>query len=400
MTKLPYAVCDADSHYYEPEDCLTRHADPRTNIVEWRTEGGKRRLYAGDRRMNFLSNPTYDRVAAPGALRELFMTVADGNVALDVEVDYGVLSPPPPAYMHRDPRLAMMDEQNIQAAILVPSLGVTIEAFLETPDETYSTLRAFNEWLYEDWGFSYKERIFAPPLMSLVDPDRAAEELTWALSLGARIVHLRPGPAAERSPGDPAYDRFWSILNEAGAVVACHQAASVYNRVLSELWGESTTAPSNRRSAFQHAIAEDRPVMDMMAALVLHNVFGRFPNVKAVSIENGAAWVSYLLKTMDKAMTMGRRGPWIGGKLSAKPSEIFRQHCSVAPFPEEDPVGLSKLIGVDSVLMGSDFPHPEGLAEPTDFADALESLSAPDVKKIMHDNLAGLLCIGEMPALR
>jgi predicted TIM-barrel fold metal-dependent hydrolase len=97
---------------------------------------------------------------------------------------------------------------------------------------------------------------------------------------------------------------------------------------------------------------------------------------------------------------MGRRGPWIGGKLAAKPSEIFRSHCFVAPFPEEDPVGLSRSIGVDNVLMGSDFPHPEGLADPESFAESLDELDDRDIKKIMHDNLAGLLGVGDMPATR
>ena len=46
----------------------------------------------------------------------------------------------------------------------------------------------------------------------------------------------------------------------------------------------------------------------------------------------------------------------------------------------------------DRLLFGSDYPHPEGLADPISFADDLpESLSDEDVAKIMGGNLKELL---------
>jgi len=38
------------------------------------------------------------------------------------------------------------------------------------------------------------------------------------------------------------------------------------------------------------------------------------------------------------------------------------------------------------VVFGSDFPHPEGLVNPVDFAHGCESLPAADVRRIMRDN--------------
>ena len=29
MTALPYRIYDADNHYYEPDDCFTRHIESR-----------------------------------------------------------------------------------------------------------------------------------------------------------------------------------------------------------------------------------------------------------------------------------------------------------------------------------------------------------------------------------
>jgi predicted TIM-barrel fold metal-dependent hydrolase len=68
------------------------------------------------------------------------------------------------------------------------------------------------------------------------------------------------------------------------------------------------------------------------------------------------------------------------------PIETFRRHVWVAPFYEDDIRGLAETIGVDHVLFGSDWPHAEGLAEPTAFVDDLDGFDAEEVRTIMGDN--------------
>jgi hypothetical protein len=46
------------------------------------------------------------------------------------------------------------------------------------------------------------------------------------------------------------------------------------------------------------------------------------------------------------------------------------------------------------VLFGSDFPHPEGMADPITYVDELEGMPRDDVVKIMGGNLGGLMGIG------
>jgi predicted TIM-barrel fold metal-dependent hydrolase len=133
--------------------------------------------------------------------------------------------------------------------------------------------------------------------------------------------------------------------------------------------------------------------METMAALVLHNLFGRFPRLRVVSLENGSLWTHYLLKAMDKMKGMGRHGRWLGGKVAGRPSEIFREHVWVCPFHEEDVTALVDLIGSERVVFGSDFPHPEGLANPADFAGLLVGLDDSSVRRIMRDNALELLGI-------
>ena len=74
--------------------------------------------------------------------------------------------------------------------------------------------------------------------------------------------------------------------------------------------------------------------------LIFDNLFGRFPNIHVVVSEFGAEWVPHFVRHMDKSRGMGRRGPWIGGTLTERPSAIFQRHVRVTPYPEDDVVKI------------------------------------------------------------
>ena len=74
----------------------------------------------------------------------------------------------------RDARLKIMDAQGMEGAFFFPTLGVGMEeALIDDPPAVVAAFRAFNRWLAEDWGFAYRERIFAAPYVTLVDLDEA-----------------------------------------------------------------------------------------------------------------------------------------------------------------------------------------------------------------------------------
>jgi predicted TIM-barrel fold metal-dependent hydrolase len=297
-----------------------------------------------------------------------------------------------PAYRDRKARLAMMDEQGVDAAVLFPTLAVCVEHFMkDDPHRTFANVGAFNRWLEEDWGFGVDGRIHAVPLMSLVDLDAAVTELDRVLDRGARFIHLRPGPQAGHNPGDPRFDPFWSRVDEAGVTVCFHISESGYNELFSVAWGEAPNPSSHEQSAFQWtSFYGDLPIMQTIAGLTFMNFFGRFPRIRIMSVENGSLWVPYLLAAMDKMKGMGRNGPWPGGYVSGRPSEVVKEKVFVSPHHEEDIPALCAVLGAGQVVFGSDFPHPEGLAEPLAFRDGLTGLSPHDQTRIMGETLASL----------
>jgi predicted TIM-barrel fold metal-dependent hydrolase len=276
---------------------------------------------------------------------------------------------------------------------LFPTLGVLWEHHLRNdPEALYANLHAFNRWLDEDWGFAYRDQIFAAPLLSLADPTRAVQELEWVLDRGARVACMKPGHAHHRSPAHPMFDPFWARVEEAGLLIAFHIGESGYVELYSTDFSEISHPKPNEKSALQWAsFYGDRPIMDTFAACILHNLFGRFPKLQLLSVENGSLWVPYLLATMDKMKGMGRNGPWLGGRVEGRPSDIFRAHISVSPYPEDDVQALIDLIGPDRVVMGSDFPHPEGVSEPAELARRAETLDPEFQRLYLRDNAYNLL---------
>lgn len=397
--QFDYGLFDADNHYYEPSDCFTRYIEPRhrDKAIRPAPQGAGVRILVGDKPFTFLEGEGFagEHCMKAGALRELLRSMKTG-----VSTDRAGMEPMQPEYVSRAARLPRMDGQGIESAFLFPTLAVCVEHFMaDDADQMYANMHAFNRWLDEEWGFAHEGRVYAPPLISLLDVDRAVEELDWALAQGARIVALRPGPAFGRSPADPHFDPFWARVNEAKLAVAYHIAESGYNRMMSVHWGEQSDPASHRQSALQWTcFYGDRPIMDTLAALVFHNLFGRFPNVKVLSVENGSLWVPYLLQAMDKMKGMGRNGPWPGGYVRGRPSEILKRHLWVSPYHEEDIGALCELIGTDHVLFGSDFPHPEGLAEPSEFAEPLAHLPAAGLRDVMRENARRLVSVDWSPS--
>jgi predicted TIM-barrel fold metal-dependent hydrolase len=390
---IDYGIIDVDTHYYEPADCFTRYIEPafrdRAVYATFHPNGDATIDWQGQDLRLFPPGNHFEQALKPGALREMMRAVKSGKT---IE-ESGAYVPVQPDFVSRPERLAKMDEQGVEAAVMFPTTGILVEHHLRHDvDALYANLRAFNRWLDETWGYAYQGRIFAAPQVSLRDPERAVTELDWVIERGARVVFLRPGHAHGRSPAHPVFDPFWARVQEAGIVTGLHIAESGYTELYSTDFSEMPNPTPHEKSAFQWALFYgDRPIMDTFGSMILHNLFGRFPNLKMLSVENGSLWVPYLLAVMDKMKGMGRSGHWLGGRVEGRPSDIFRRHVIVSPFHEESLGDLLAVLDVDNVAIGSDYPHPEGINEPREYAESLTGFSDDVVRKLMRSTAAGLV---------
>ena len=391
MTSLDFAIFDADHHYYEPTDAFTRHVprDLAKRCIQWAEVDGRPRLLVGGKVSRFIPNPTFDPIARPGSLYEYYR----GRAGDDIKAAFGDLEPiaDHPEYRDRDTRLASMDAQGVEGAIMLPTLAMGMEEALKhDPEAVIATFGAFNRWLDEEWGYDTEGRIHAAPYLTLADADAAVAELERVLDRGARVVVLRaaPPPVAGPpvSPGDAAYDPFWARLAESGAVAAFH-SGDVGTKLFSERWGDQGEHRSFAISPLFSVVGVDRAIYDMIAVLVCHGVWARHPDLKVATIESGSEWLSLLFKRLDKSYRSNL------GAFAEHPHDTLRRRLWVSPHFEEDKRVAADLLGVDRVLMGSDWPHAEGLPLPADYEAELrhDGFDDAEIRLVMGDNARAML---------
>ena len=385
---LDFPIFDADNHLYETRDALTKFLPKQyAKAIDYVDVHGRTKIVVRGTISDYIPNPTFDVVAAPGAQEDYYR---NGNPE---GKSYRELIGDPirclPAYREPEPRLALMDEQGIDRALMFPTLASLVEERLkDDPEVIQAIIHALNEWLYETWQFDYQGRIFTTPVITLGIVDDAVAELEWVLERGAKCILIRPAPVpgfrGTRSPGLPEFDPVWSRIEEAGVLVGMHASDSGYAEI-ANWWESSSEFLPFRPSAFRMITQGKRPIEDTMTAMVCHGALTRFPKLKIAAVENGANWVGHLLENF--AGTYEK----MPQEFLEDPVEAFLRNVWVNPFWEDDMTELVDLVGADHILFGSDYPHPEGLADPISYVDELSGIAPEDVAKIMGGNLGGLM---------
>jgi predicted TIM-barrel fold metal-dependent hydrolase len=198
---------------------------------------------------------------------------------------------------------------------------------------------------------------------------------------------MRAGPIAHphgsTSPAHPRFDRFWARVNEAGITLAYHSGDNGYNKFANE-WGVGGDFKSFEYDSLRMCLSPSA-LLDTLAALVCHGLFDRFPGIRIATIESGSYWVAPLLARLKKAYGQ------LPMQFKSDPVAQLRRHVWVSPYYEDDLERLKDLIGADHILFGSDYPHAEGLAEPTDFLYDLKGYDEDEVRLVMRENARGLL---------
>jgi predicted TIM-barrel fold metal-dependent hydrolase len=388
--QLAYPVFDADNHFYEPREALTKFLPDRAkNAIDYIEVRGRTKIVVRGVITDYIPNPTFDVVAAPGAQEDYYRHGnPEGKSFREI---MGTPMKAIPAFREPGARLEVMDELGLDYSLMFPTLASLVEERMkDDPELTHDVIHALNEWMYETWSFDYQGRIFATPVITLPIVDRALEELAWVVERGARTVLVRPAPVpglrGSRSFGFPEFDPFWQAAVAAGIPVSMHASDSGYAEMLN-VWEPSREFLPFRPTAFRMAAMGKRPIEDAMLALVCHGALSRNPDLRVLSIENGADWVPHVFETLESVYAK------MPNEFSENPVEAFKRCVYISPFWEERFSALAKLVGTDRVVFGSDWPHPEGLKDPLSYVDDLADLDEADVRKIMGGNMMELFKI-------
>jgi predicted TIM-barrel fold metal-dependent hydrolase len=389
-TEVPYRVFDCDQHLYETVESFTRHlpAEHRDALRIAEVDGRKKVLIRG-RVSDYIPNPTFEVVAAPGSGMEYFSAKnPEGKSFREIVQPMRAI----PEFSDVEKRLELMDRMHVDAVVNFPTLASMVEVnFMDDPVTTQALVHAFNEWLYDEWGFDHAGRIFTTPVMNLAIVEGAVAELEWALERGAKTVLVRPAPVAgwhaSRSPFLPDADPFWARVQDAGIPVMLHASDSGYQRHANDWLGISGEMHPFKPDVFSIMSPKDRPIMDTVWSAIGHGMLSRFPGVRLASIENGSTWI-----TMVKEHLLDAYGK-MPQAFAEHPLDVLARQLWVAPFWEDPLDPLVDAVGLEHVIFNSDWPHPEGLADPCSYIDFCREASFSDeaIERIMGENMFELM---------
>jgi hypothetical protein len=166
----------------------------------------------------YIPNPTFDVVAAPGAQEAFYRSGNPEGKSYREIVGKPIRSIP--AFRAPQPRLELMDAMGVDRALVYPTLASRVEERMKNDVlQAHAAIHALNQWIFETWRFDYEDRIFATPIVTLPIVERAIEELEWVVERGARCVPRR-GPVAPPDRGRDGGDDLplLSLISRKGSV--------------------------------------------------------------------------------------------------------------------------------------------------------------------------------------
>ncbi|MCP9948268.1 amidohydrolase family protein [Actinomadura madurae] len=376
-------IFDADQHMYETADALTRYLPEKyRSAVQFVQVGRRTRIAILNKITDYIPNPTFDRVAAPGAYEPFYSGNNPESKSLKELGGRGVDSIP--AWREPEARMKVLDEQGVDSTLVYPTLANLVEhSAAEDPELVVAVMHALNRWMLDQWQYVYQNRLFMTPVISCALVDDARRELEYVIENGAKVVLMKPAPVKGlrgwRSPALPEFDPFWADVQNANIPVVLHASQPPLTDYVNR-WEPPATNSAFAGSAFRRVVLGHREIADMLASLICHGTLTRFPKLRIASIENGSHWIQSLFTELEVSYSKEPTS------FPEHPIEAFRRNIWVSPFWEGSVEDVVNTVGWDKVLFGSDYPHPEGLAEPKGYFKYAEGMSEKRTYDFMGDN--------------
>jgi len=263
-----------------------------------------------------------------------------------------------------DARLKDMDKVKIDTQVVFPSLFLTTTA--EDLRLEAALLRAYNSFLGECSAAS-KGRIRFAALVPIRDVDASIKEIKRAAKIGATAVMLH-GMAWDKLLGDESLFPFYEEAANLNLPICVHLG-----------WGcPAMTDIFDASTNFYSAIL---PVTIGFHSILTSSAFESIPNLRFAFLEAGCGWVPYLIRQVRRDNARRRK--------AKDPVEYFKAgRVFVTSEADEDINGVAELIGEDSFIIGSDYPHGDPSRQEDMVAEFRErkDLSPRMVEKMLSAN--------------
>ena len=240
----------------------------------------------------------------------------------------------------------------------------------------------YNNWMHAQCVAS-KGRLIGLAALPVQQPEAAVAELERVIKLGYKGIVIPSNAPRDRRYSDEDYDPMWALAEEAGLPVAFHVACMSH----APDW---LKASASRDPVVQYA-GSSALIHDTLVELMVRGVCAKFPKLKFVLAEFNAGWIAHWLDKVQQ----GWAREFAKDSSSSKPVdvlEIWKRQFFATIEDDTAALGTRELIGEESLLWGSDYPHTDSTwpCSTAVLNEMFENYSAETRDKITRTNVANL----------
>jgi predicted TIM-barrel fold metal-dependent hydrolase len=283
-----------------------------------------------------------------------------------------------------DARVHDMDLNGIWASVNFPSMipGFCGRVFAHAQDAEVgkACVRAWNDWIFEEWYSAHPDRIIPLGLIYLSDPEEAVREIHRNAERGFRTITLPERPHAIDLPNLWDRDHWGPIIR------ACVET----DTVISIHVGSSGGYPSPPGSPFLSLGATMFGQLSLAACAewLWSGYAVEHPTLKIAMSEGGIGWVPMLIDRLDNIID--RSGYGLG--WDTRPSDVLRRNFWFCTIDDPSTIPLRHVIGVENIMVEVDYPHGDGTWPETQ--DVIErywgEIPANELRMMCSENAARL----------
>ena len=236
------------------------------------------------------------------------------------------------------------------ASVMYPNLGLLLYSI---PDSEFLTAicAAYNDWLAE-FCKPFPKRLKGIGMLNMDDIQVGIREMERCAKMGLAGAMISVYPPEDRSYDSPEYDPLWAAAQDMEIPLSLHVGT---NRASP---GGEFQPTFSMKSAFRANF--EYWVRVSLAHMILNGVFERYPKLQVGSVELELGWVPHFLDRLDYCYTQAAlEFVQYRYKEDMLPSDYFHRNVFVSFQEDRLGIRLRDIIGVDNLLWGSDYPHPE-----------------------------------------
>jgi predicted TIM-barrel fold metal-dependent hydrolase len=243
-------------------------------------------------------------------------------------------------------RLDLMTQENLEACLLYPTIGLLWEVELTDPELSLAYCRAYNRWI-ADFCRDSGGKLVPIAQLTLLDVAGSAMELERAVKDGCKGAWINPFNHNKVIHGTSEHDELFAKCVELNVPLAIHPTFTPHGAA------EGIFQWPREGRAWGEAIWLRAIVQQALISFFSLGTLERFPGLRLGVLEAGSGWIGALLDRLDaysESLNLKRTSA----------SELFRRQCFISGDPDETAAPyIIEHVGRECFMWATDYPHPD-----------------------------------------